>query len=78
MVLKEEEVFVASRKQQDSVRRETHAVSGLRVTAPSSDQHQEVDVCREKGASKAEASLRNSFDRRVSTSCKVLAPNRLV
>ena len=65
-------------KQKGSVREETNAVSGTRVTIvrnrrqkplhPLSHQHQEVEVRREKEASEAEASLRNSIDRRVNTS----------
>ena len=63
-----------------SVRRETNAVSDMRVMIVQS-RHQktrhplshnlhkhEVDVCREKEIPEAEASLRSSIDRRVNTS----------
>ena len=68
----------------------TKAVSGMRVTIvrnrhrkpnhPLSHnlQKHEVEVCRETEMPEAEASLRNSLDRRVNTSWKVPAPNRLV
>ena len=74
LVLKEEEVFVNSGKKKDSVRRETGAVSGMRVTIVQ-NRHQkpnhplsqklkkhEVEVCREKGMPEAEVSLRNLID----------------
>ena len=80
MVLKEEKVFVTSGKQKGSVRRETNAVSGMRVTIVQ-DRHRkphhplshnlqtyEVEVCREKEMPEAEASLRSSIDRRANTS----------
>ena len=79
MVLKEEKVFVTSGKKKGSVRRETNAVSGMRVMIvrnrhrkpnhPLSHNQQkkknEEEVCREKEMPEAEASLRNSIDRRV-------------
>ena len=78
-----------SGKKEGSVRRDTDAVSDIRVTIvrnrhrtpnhPLSHnlQKHEVEVCWDK-MQEAEASLRNSIDRRVSTSWKVLAPNHLV
>ena len=81
MALKKEEVFVTSGKKKASVRRKTDAVSGMRVTIVRRNRHRkpnqplshnlpkhEVEVCREKEASEAEASLRNSIDRRAKTS----------
>ena len=64
----------------DSVRKETVAVSGTRVTIVQSRhqkphhplshnlQEHEVEVCPEKEMPEAEASLRRSFDCRVNTS----------
>ena len=80
MVLKEEKVFVTGGKKKGSVRRETNAVSGMRVTIvrnrhrkpnhPLSNnlQKHEVEMCREKEMPEAEASLRSSIDSRVNTS----------
>ena len=70
----------SSGKKKGSVRRETNAVSRMRVTIvrhrhrkpnhPLSHNRQkhEVEVCREKEIPEAEASLRNSIDRRVNSS----------
>ena len=79
MVLKEEKIFVTSGKKKGSVQR-----AGMRVTIvrnrhrkpnhPLSHNRQK----HEKEMPEAEASLRNSIDRRVHTSWNVLAPNRLV
>ena len=76
-MLKEDKVFVASGKRKGSVRKETSAVCGMRVTIvqsrhqrqyhPQSHDH-EVEVCREREMPEAGASLRNSIDRRVNTS----------
>ena len=67
-------------REKASVRRETNAVSGMRVTIvrnrhqkpnrPLSHnlQKHEVEVCREKEMPEAEASLRNSMDRHVNIS----------
>ena len=67
-------------RKRGSVRRETGAVSGMRVTIvrnrhrkpnhPLSDklQKHEAEVRREKETSEAEASLGSSIDRRVNTS----------
>ena len=41
MVLKEEEVYVASGKKKGSVRKETNAVSGMRVTIVRKNEHPE-------------------------------------
>ena len=72
--------FVTSGKKKGSVRRETNVVSGMRVTIvrnrhrkpnhPLSHnlQKHEAEVYREKAMPEAEASLRNSIDRRVNTS----------
>ena len=90
MALKEEKVSVTSGQKKASVRKETDAVSAMRVTIVQSRyqkphhplshdlQKHEVEVCREKEIPEAEASLRSSIDHRVHTSWKVLAPNRLV
>ena len=68
MALKEEEVFVTSGKKKASVRRETSAVSGMRVTIVRNQhrkpnhplshnlQKHDVEVCREKEVPEAEAS----------------------
>ena len=58
MALKEEKEFAVSGKQKGSVRRETNAVSGMRVTIVQnrhrkplhllSQSHHEGEVCREK------------------------------
>ena len=79
MALKEEMEFAISGKQRASDRKKTSAVSGMRVMIVHQNRHrkprhhlsrqlQEVEVRREKGASEAEASLRNSIDSRVNTS----------
>ena len=80
LVLKEEKVFVTSGKKKRSVRSETNAVSGMRITIVRNRhrkpnhplsldlQKRKVEVCREKEMPEAEASLRNSIDRRVNTS----------
>ena len=88
MVLKEEKEFAISGKQKVSVREETNAVSGSRVTIVQnqhqkplhllSHQHQEVEVRREIGASEAGVRLGRPIDTRAKTSRKVLAPNYLV
>ena len=72
-------------KEKSSDRRETNAVSGMRVTiVPNrhqkprhllSHEHQEVEVRREKGGLEAEASLGSPTDSRAKTSWKVLALN---
>ena len=78
MVLKEEMEFAISGKQKGSVREETSAVSGTTVMSvqnrhrkplhPLSHQHQEVEVCREKGASEAGVLLERSIDSCAKTS----------
>ena len=78
MVLKEEKLFVTSGKKKARIRKETNAVSGMRVTIMQqnlhqkplhllSHQHQEVAVRREKGASEAEVRLAELFDNRADT-----------
>ena len=72
-----------------SVRRETSAVSGTRVTVVLRNRHrkplhplchqlQEVDLCRKKEASEAEVRLAEFFDNRADTFCKVLVRDLLV
>ena len=76
-------------KKKASVRRKTSAVSGMRVMIvhqnrnrkplyPLSHQLHEVDVCREKEASKAELRPAELFDNRADTFCKVLVRDHLV
>ena len=79
-VEKRKRFLLPVKRKKASVRRETNAVSGMSVTIvrnrhrkpnhPLSHnlQKHEVEVCREKEASEAEASLRNSIDRRAKTS----------
>ena len=89
MALREEKVCVTSGKIKASVRRETNAVSSMRVTIvhqnrhrkplhPLSHQHQEVEVRREKRATEAGVRLGRPVDSRGNTSCKVLAANYFV
>ena len=89
MVLKEEEVYVTSGKKKGSVRKETNAVSGMRVTIVRKNQNpepphllshrwHEVEARREKEASEAEGRLAEFFDNRVDTIWKVLAGDHLV
>ena len=75
VALKEEKVFVTSGKKKASVRKETSAVSGMRVTIvpknqntlpphlPSHPSH-EVEVCRGKEESRAKIILVSFFDNR--------------
>ena len=76
-------------KKKASVRWETSAVSGVRVTIvhpnrhrkplhPLSHQLHDVDVCREKEASEAEVRLAEFFDNHAVTFCKVLVRDHLV
>ena len=73
-------ILLLMERKKASVRRETSAVSSMRETIVQS-RHQkphhplshnlpkhEVEVCREKEMSEAEASLKSSIDRRVNTS----------
>ena len=73
MALKVEKVFVTSGKKKASVRKETNAVSGMRVSIVRKNQnpkpphrlsHQchEVEVCRGKEASKAKVTMVPFFD----------------
>ena len=89
MALKEEKVHVASGKKKASVRRETSAVSGMRVTIvhqnrhwkplhPLSRQWHEVEARREKEASEAEVRLAEYFDNRAGTIWKVLVRDHFV
>ena len=75
MALKEEKVFVTTGKTKASVRKETNAVSGMRVTIVHKNQnpkpphllsHQchEVEVCRGKEVSKLEEIMVPFFDTR--------------
>ena len=75
MALKEEEVFVTSGKKKANVRKETNAVSGMRVTIvyknlitmpPHLLSHpcHEVEVCRRKEVSKAKVTMVPFFDNR--------------
>ena len=78
VVLEEDKVFPISGKHKVSVQKDTNAVSGTRVTIvqnrhqkpfhPLSQQHLEVEVHREKGASEAEASLGSPTDSRAKPS----------
>ena len=73
--LKEEKVFVTSGNKKASVRKETSAVSGMRVTIvpknqntlpprlPSHPSH-EVEVCRRNEVSKAKETMVPFFDNR--------------
>ena len=79
MALKEEKVFVTSKKKKASVRMGTNAVSGMRVTIarknqntlpphfPSHPSH-EVEVCRRKEVSKAKVTMLTFSDNRANTS----------
>ena len=75
MALKEEQVFVACGKKKASVRKETNAVSGMRVTIVLKNQNtkpphlpslrcHEVEVCRRKEVSKAKVTIVPFFDNR--------------
>ena len=60
--LKEEKVSVTSGKKKASVRKETDAVSGMRVTIVHKNQN--TQVCREKEVSRAKVVLVSLFDNR--------------
>ena len=73
--LKEEKVFVTSGKKKASVRKETNAISGMRVmivhknqnTLPPhllSQPHHEVEVCRGREVSEAKVTMGPFFDNR--------------
>ena len=76
MALKEEKVLITSGKNKASVRKETVAVSGMRVTIvhkyqttmpphlPSQPFH-EVEVCRGREVSEVKVTMGHSFDNRV-------------
>ena len=75
MALKKEKVFVTSGKKKADVRRETSAVSGMRVTIVRKIQNtkpphfpsprcREVEVCRRKEVSKARVIMLPFFDNR--------------
>ena len=78
VVLKEDKENASNGKQKDSVREETSVVSGTTGMSvqnlqqkpfhPPSHQHQEVEVCREKGTSEAGGRLGRLIDSRVETS----------
>ena len=79
MVLKEEEVLVTSGKKKASVRKETHAVSGMRATIVPKNQNSlpphlpsqpfhEVEVCRRKEVFKAKVTMDPLLDNRANTS----------
>ena len=89
MALKEEEVFVTSGKKKANVRKETNAVSGMRVTIvyknlitmpPHLLSHpcHEVEVCRREEVSKAKVTMVPFSDNRADSIWKVLARDRLV
>ena len=89
MLLKEDKVPVTGGRKRVSVREETNAVSGMRVTIVHQNQntlpphllsHQrhEVEVCRGKEVSEAKVTLVSFFDNRVDIISKVLARDRLV
>ena len=89
VVLKEEKVPVTSGKKKSSVRKETNAVSGMRVTIvprnqtslpphlPSHPGHG-VEVCRRKEVSKAKVTMVPFSDNRADIIWRVLARDRLV
>ena len=89
VALKEEKVPVARGKKKASVRKETNAVSGMRVTIvpknqttmpphlPSHPFHK-VEVCRRKEVSKAKVTMVPFSDKRADIIWKVLACERLV
>ena len=75
MALKEEKVFVTSRKKKASVRKETNAIFGMRVTIVRKNQNpkpphilspqcHEVEVCRGKEISEAKVTMVPFFDNR--------------
>ena len=75
MALKEEKVHVVSGKKKASVRRETNAVSGMRVTIVRKNQNtlpphllirpcQEVEVCRGKEVLEVKVTMVPFFDDR--------------
>ena len=89
MALKEEKVLVTSGKKKASVRKETNAVSGMRVTIVHKNQttmpphllshpSHEVEVCRRKEVSMAKATMVPFFDNRADAIGKVLARDRHV
>ena len=89
MALKEEKVPVTSGKKKASVRRETNAVSGMRVTIVHKNQTtmpprllshpcHEVEVCRRKEVSNLKVNMVPFSDNRADIIWKVLARDRLV
>ena len=89
MALKEDKVNATIGKKKDTVREETSAVSGTRVTIvqrnrhrkplhPLSHQLHEVDVCREKEASHAEVRLAEFFTNCADTFCEALVRDHLL
>ena len=86
VVLKEEKEFAISGKQKNSVREETHVVSGTTVMNvqnrhqkplhPLCHQHEEVEVRRGKRTSEAGVHLESSIDSCAKTSWKVFALNQ--
>ena len=82
-------VSVTSGKKKANVRRETNAVSDMRVTImhknrhrkpphPLSQPHHEVEVCRGRDGSEAEVTMGPFFDNRAEPVWKVFARDRLV
>ena len=78
MAFKEEKVFATSGKKKASVRKETNAVSSMRVTIVRINQNtmpphllsqpcHEVEVCRGKEVSEAEVTNGPFFDNRADT-----------
>ena len=89
VALKEAQVFVSSGKKKGSVRTETNAVFGMRVTIVRKTQNtkpphlpshrfHEVEVCRRKEVSKAKVTVVPFFDDSADTNWKVLARDHLV
>ena len=87
--VKEEKVFVTSGKKKASVRMETNAVSGMRVTIVRKNQNpqpphllsrqcHEDEVCRRKEVSEAKVTMVPFFDNLADIMWEVLARDRLV